>query len=365
MKLFSYLLFTTGPDESHLSSCFTMVCSSNKGAGCLKKKLMKDWKTREANTTLPACLTKLCHTLTYISFVFRSGSVGDNWIHIYSFVEGLVKKFTNPNLRLSIITYSTEAEVILPLTSDRNKINKGLLVLKNIEPLGLTHMQKGLKKANEQIRRTNLRGRKVNSVIIALTDGLLLLKPYVDTIEEVSPVHRDQRFASGVWGFIFSAFLSFQAKRARKMGAIIYTVGVFMYSKQQLVNIAGDPNHCFGVDEGFAALEKVIDPPTFVCAKGENEPLSTVGIYVAPGNKRKHLCLEKIPTKIALLTSPQHCHGQHLTSRTRTDKNNLHLSQDTYQVNVNGHGFNNTNDVKQVICRFTFNDARVVAIVSR
>ncbi|XP_052046282.1 anthrax toxin receptor-like [Apodemus sylvaticus] len=217
----------------------------------------------------------------------KSGSVGDNWIHIYSFVEGLVKKFTNPNLRLSIITYSTEAEVILPLTSDRNEINKGLLVLKNIEPLGLTHMQKGLKKANEQIRRTNLRGRNVNSVIIALTDGLLLLKPYVDTIEE--------------------------AKKARKMGAIIYTVGVFMYSKQQLVNIAGDPNHCFGVDEGFAALEKVIDPltsnscteilsvqPTFVCAK------------------------------------------------------------DAYQVNVNGHGFNNTNDVKQVICRFTFNDARVV-----
>ena len=28
----------------------------------------------------------------------------------------------------------------------RNEINNGLLVLKNIEPLGLTHMQKGLKK---------------------------------------------------------------------------------------------------------------------------------------------------------------------------------------------------------------------------
>ena len=33
---------------------------------------------------------------------------------------------------------------------------------------------------------------------------------------------------------------------------------IFLLS--QLVNIAGDPNHCFGVDEGFAALEKVIDP---------------------------------------------------------------------------------------------------------
>ncbi|GAB1298725.1 Anthrax toxin receptor-like [Apodemus speciosus] len=217
----------------------------------------------------------------------KSGSVADNWIHIYSFAAGLVKKFTNPNLRLSIITYSTDAEVILPLTSDRKEINKALLVLKDIEPLGLTHMQKGLRKANDQIRRVSMRGRNVNSVIIALTDGLLLLKPYLDTMEE--------------------------AKKARKMGAIIYTVGVFMYSKQQLVNIAGDPNHCFGVDEGFAALENIVDP---LASNSCTEVLSVQPTYVC--------------------------------------------AKDSYQVNISGHGFNNTNDVKQVICRFTFSDSRVV-----
>ncbi|XP_017171500.1 anthrax toxin receptor-like isoform X3 [Mus musculus] len=217
----------------------------------------------------------------------KSGSVADNWIHIYSFAEGLVKKFTNPNLRISIITYSTEAEVILPLTSDSKEINKSLLVLKNIVPQGLTHMQKGLRKANEQIRKSTLGGRIVNSVIIALTDGLLLLKPYLDTMEE--------------------------AKKARRMGAIVYTVGVFMYSKQQLVNIAGDPDRCFGVDEGFSALEGVVDPLT---SKSCTEILSVQPTYVC--------------------------------------------AKDFYQVNISGHGLNNTSNMKQVICRFKFSDSKVV-----
>ncbi|XP_031218199.1 anthrax toxin receptor-like isoform X4 [Mastomys coucha] len=217
----------------------------------------------------------------------KSGSVAENWIYIYSFAEGLVKKFTNPNLRISIITYATEAEVILPLTSDRNEINKSLIVLKNIEPQGLTHMQKGLRKANEQIRKSTLGGRNINSVIIALTDGLLLLKPYIDTMEE--------------------------AKKARKMGAILYTVGVFMYSRQQLVSIAGDPDHCFGVDEGFTALEGIVNP---LASKSCTEVLSVQPTYVC--------------------------------------------AKDSYQVNISGHGFNNTNNMKQVICRFTFSDSRVV-----
>ncbi|XP_028644923.1 anthrax toxin receptor-like [Grammomys surdaster] len=217
----------------------------------------------------------------------KSGSVADNWIYIYSFAEGLVKKFTNPNMRLSIITYSTDAQVILPLTRDRDEMHKSLLVLKDIEPQGLTHMQKGLRKANEQIRKSIKGGHNVISVIVALTDGLLLLKPFQDTMEE--------------------------ARKARRMGAIIYTVGVFMYSKQQLVNIAGNPDHCFGVDKGFDALEGVIDPLT---SKSCTEILSVQPTFVC--------------------------------------------AKDSYQVNISGHGFNNTNDMKQLICRFTFSDARVV-----
>lgn len=31
--------------------------------------------------------------LTQVFFIFRSGSVNNNWMNIYSFVEDLVKKF--------------------------------------------------------------------------------------------------------------------------------------------------------------------------------------------------------------------------------------------------------------------------------
>lgn len=64
-----------------------------------------------------------------------------------------------------------------------------------------------------------------------------------------------------------------------------------------------------------------------IISTGENKPLGTVGIYVAPGSKRKYPCLAKTSTKTAMLTSPQHCRGQHLTSRPRTDKDNLCPSQ--------------------------------------
>ncbi|XP_038950874.1 anthrax toxin receptor-like isoform X1 [Rattus norvegicus] len=217
----------------------------------------------------------------------KSGSVAKNWIYIYSFAEGLVKKFTNPNMRLSIITYSTEADVVLPLTSDRNEIHKSLLLLKNIEPQGLTHMQKGLIKANEQIQKSAARGHRAVSVIVALTDGLLLLKPYLDTMEE--------------------------AKKARKLGAIIYTVGVFMYSKQQLVNIANNPNNNFGVDGGFAALDSVIDP---LVSKSCAEVVARQPTYMC--------------------------------------------AKDAYQVNISGHEFDSISNVKQVTCRFTFSDSKVV-----
>ncbi|EDL88891.1 similar to hypothetical protein 4933430J11 (predicted) [Rattus norvegicus] len=193
----------------------------------------------------------------------KSGSVAKNWIYIYSFAEGLVKKFT------------------------KNEIHKSLLLLKNIEPQGLTHMQKGLIKANEQIQKSAARGHRAVSVIVALTDGLLLLKPYLDTMEE--------------------------AKKARKLGAIIYTVGVFMYSKQQLVNIANNPNNNFGVDGGFAALDSVIDP---LVSKSCAEVVARQPTYMC--------------------------------------------AKDAYQVNISGHEFDSISNVKQVTCRFTFSDSKVV-----
>ncbi|KAK1333880.1 hypothetical protein QTO34_006269 [Cnephaeus nilssonii] len=48
-----------------------------------------------------------------------SGSVGNNWNHISNLVEEVVKKIGNPKQRISFITYSTKAQVLMKLTSDR------------------------------------------------------------------------------------------------------------------------------------------------------------------------------------------------------------------------------------------------------
>ncbi|KAM7336343.1 hypothetical protein ACRRTK_004836 [Alexandromys fortis] len=185
----------------------------------------------------------------------KSGSVGTNWIHVYSFAEDLVKKFQNPKMRISIITFSTEAEVIIPLTSDRDEIQKGLLTLLEEVPTGFTHMQKGIHKAIEQIKKANLEGSNVNSVIIALTDGTLMDKPFKQTLNE--------------------------AQKARELGATVFTVGVHDFDKTQMVQIADSPSHSVAVQKGFSALQSIVGTlaaktcievlsvqPSYVCIKG-------------------------------------------------------------------------------------------------
>ncbi|XP_075843460.1 anthrax toxin receptor-like [Microtus pennsylvanicus] len=185
----------------------------------------------------------------------KSGSVGANWIHVYSFAEDLVKKFQNPKMRISVITFSTEAEVIIPLTSDRKEIEKGLLTLLEEVPDGFTHMQKGFRKAIEQIKKASSEGSNVNSVIIALTDGTLMDKPFKQTVDE--------------------------AQKARELGATIFTVGVHDFDKTQMVDIADSPSHSIAVQKGFSALQSIVNTlaaktcievlsvqPSYVCIKG-------------------------------------------------------------------------------------------------
>ncbi|XP_049552836.1 anthrax toxin receptor-like [Orcinus orca] len=187
-----------------------------------------------------------------------SGSVNNNWMDVYAFVEDLVKKYDNPNLRISFITYSTLGHTLMKLTSDRNEIRDGLSRLQNIVPSGATHMQEGFKKANEQIQRANSRESKVPSMIISLTDGTLEEAPFEMTKEE--------------------------ADKARKMGATVYCVGVKDFEEDQLLEIADSPHHVFAVDQGFKALKYIIEPlgtkscieitavePSSVCTGDENE----------------------------------------------------------------------------------------------
>ncbi|XP_073935653.1 anthrax toxin receptor-like [Castor canadensis] len=217
----------------------------------------------------------------------KSGSVDNNWNEIYSFVEQLVKKLQNPNLRMSFILYSTDATILLPLTSDKEKIHKGLSTLEQVVPEGYTNMQFGFEKALLQMTKANSGGKKVPSMIIALTDGTLVPEAFEKTQQA--------------------------ADRSRKMGAVVYTVGVLDYNKDQMRAIADSPEKMFGVDNGFQALPGIADAVA-----------------------------SKTCTEVTSLEPSALCTGV------------------SNEVVINGKGFHNAKSMDEIICRFKFKDSKVL-----
>ncbi|CAL8310008.1 unnamed protein product [Boreogadus saida] len=113
----------------------------------------------------------------------KSGSVMDHWDDIYYFVENLAEKFKSPMLRMSFITFSSNAVTIMKLTENRVEIRKGLNALHREIPGGDTCMDQGLNLANQQIYHENI---GTASVIIALTDGELQEHQLRDAQQELS-----------------------------------------------------------------------------------------------------------------------------------------------------------------------------------
>ncbi|KAA0703731.1 Anthrax toxin receptor 2 [Triplophysa tibetana] len=172
-----------------------------------------------------------CHGAFDLYFVLdRSGSVSDNWLEIYGFVEQLTNRFVSPKMRVSFIVFSSNAEVILPLTGDRAAIDNGLQRLSKITPAGETYMHEGLKKALEQMISQHTRS---SSIIIALTDGKMEIYP--------------QEFAAK------------EADQARHYGARVYCVGVKDFDANQLVDIADSKDQVFPVVDGFKALKTIVN----------------------------------------------------------------------------------------------------------
>lgn len=161
----------------------------------------------------------------------KSGSVANNWIEIYNFVQQLTERFVSPQMRLSFIVFSSQASIILPLTGDRYKISKGLENLKNVKPAGDTYIHEGIKLANEQIQEAG--GLKTSSIIIALTDGKL---------EGLVPLYAEK-----------------EAKISRSLGARVYCVGVLDFEQDQLERIADSEKQVFPVKGGFQALKGIIN----------------------------------------------------------------------------------------------------------
>ncbi|KAL6465598.1 hypothetical protein MHYP_G00257310 [Metynnis hypsauchen] len=172
-----------------------------------------------------------CHGAFDLYFVLdRSGSVSTDWAQIFDFVKNLVDRFVSPKMKVSFIVFSSKAELILPLTGDRSKIQEGLKKLSEVKPAGETFMHEGIKLASEQMKG---QPQKSSSIIVALTDGKLDVYVHELTTAE--------------------------ANTARKYGARVYCVGVKDFDKEQLAEVADTAEQVFPVEDGFQALKGIVN----------------------------------------------------------------------------------------------------------
>uniref|UniRef100_A0A3P9L2R1 Anthrax toxin receptor 1 n=1 Tax=Oryzias latipes TaxID=8090 RepID=A0A3P9L2R1_ORYLA len=181
----------------------------------------------------------------------KSGSVQHYWNEIFYFVDHLAHKFISPQLQMSFIVFSTEGRILMPLTEDRDQIRDGLEELRMVQPGGDTFMDQGFQKVSY----------RTASVIIALTDGEL----------------RENQFD---------------------------------LAQRELSTIADSKDHVFPVNDGFQALQGVID------------------------SILKRSCIEILAVEPSSI-----CEGEN------------------FQVVVKGNGFLHTRDVQKVLCSFRINDS--------
>ncbi|XP_068838399.1 anthrax toxin receptor-like [Capricornis sumatraensis] len=192
-----------------------------------------------------------CHSSFDLYFILdMSGSVNNNWMNIYSFVEDLVKKFENPNLRMSFITFSTEGHTVMKLTSDRP-------------------------------RRPLILSSQPSSLFLELAH------------------------CEDSWD------LEEQADKARQMGATVYCVGVKNFEEHQLMEIADSPYHVFAVSQGFKALKDIVDPletkscieitsvePSDICVGDEYELMISGKGFNNAKNEDEVICRFKFKDKL-------------------------------------------------------------------
>ncbi|XP_066570530.1 anthrax toxin receptor 1 [Amia ocellicauda] len=221
----------------------------------------------------------------------KSGSVQHHWNEIYFFVEHLAHKFISPQLRMSFIVFSTEGRILMRLTEDRDQIREGLEELQKVLPGGDTYMHEGFQRASEQIYYGNTEGYRTASVIIALTDGEL---------------HENLFF-----------YAEREANRSRSLGASVYCVGVKDFNETQLAKIADSKDHVFPVNDGFEALQGVIDSilkkscieilaaePSSICAGESFQVVVRGNGFLHARNVEKVLCSFRINDTVTLMEKP-------------------------------------------------------------
>ncbi|XP_057387529.1 anthrax toxin receptor-like isoform X4 [Balaenoptera acutorostrata] len=194
----------------------------------------------------------------------------------------------SPNLRMSLITYSSYGNVVLKLTSDRNELKRGLKRLRDVVPSGPRNMQAGLRKANEQISRVFYNNRKAASLVYALTAGPLLPSTLGDAKNEAS--------------------------RLRNMKTKVYCLGVKDYQRDQLIQIVEGKTHMYDVPkssdkEGFIislvgnSCKEVMGGDTFYACVRESYQLGFYAYGLSPDRMKDYTCRYKLD-KTEVFTKP-------------------------------------------------------------
>ncbi|XP_034354955.1 anthrax toxin receptor-like [Arvicanthis niloticus] len=174
-----------------------------------------------------------CQATPDIYFVLdKSANMLYGWSHVQKFVQDMVTRLSNPDLRVSIITYSCKGNILLPITGDREEILKGVERIKHTITAGHELIHEGLWKANKQIIKVNRKGVRPTMIIFLLN----------------GPLNND------LYGYSM-----IETNDTRKMGGQVYGVGTGQSRRSQIIGLSGGLANAF-TNKKTEHLSDIITP---------------------------------------------------------------------------------------------------------
>ncbi|XP_004765880.2 anthrax toxin receptor-like [Mustela putorius furo] len=177
-----------------------------------------------------------CDSAFNIFFLLdASQTAKDYWEESQRLVEEMLKRFTNPAVKISIVTYNSQGETQLPLTIHRKEFEEALKNLKTVQLSGDNLLETGFVKVNEDLRKQHLINPRMNSLIIAVTTAPL--KP------------------SSI------PMIKAEAKEAQRMKGSLYFMTLNNYDRAQLVGITGRESQVYatkGLKEMDLAYQSLV-----------------------------------------------------------------------------------------------------------
>ncbi|XP_055468287.1 anthrax toxin receptor-like [Psammomys obesus] len=261
-----------------------------------------------------------CLATPDIYFVLdKSDRMARGWPYVSQFVEDMVQRLSNQDLRVSFISFSCKGNIILPITGNREEIKKGLQRLKNTIPAGHEELFQGLWKANKQIKKVNSGGVHRPSMIISVLFSPLDDITYNYSLEEVDTI--------------------------RKMGTTIYSVGLGLSEEDQVrvqvTTCSSEPQ-----------LKNTLPEVVLSFSRGCGQQVTTAAIRGLAGKPENAFPNKKAEEMTDLITPLA---SKICPSLTSSDTRFICMGESTPVV-LRGKGFDFAMRKEDVICRFHFMD---------